>query len=175
MESSICPPGLVDKRLTERISEMQLFKPKNNMMSSDAYLKSLQQYTCQELVNVNFPAIKHKARGDFKILTGYANMERGFLSCMRKELDNLKILLSGLYVKKHTKLSHYKILKGYANRCIWFLLDWHSIFGETKEVHTVEYSDVNGVLGQCASLFDNVLGCYRGTVCNSRFSWERVK
>ena len=42
-------------------------------------------------------------------------------------------------------------------------LQWHSIFGITKEVHTVEYSDVNGVLEQYASLFDNVLGCYRGT------------
>ena len=51
-------------------------------------------------------------------------------------------------------------------------LQWHSIFGITKEVHTVEYSDVNGVLEQYASLFDNVLGCYRGTAIELTVSSE---
>ena len=41
-----------------------------------------------------------------------------------------------------------------------------------KEVHTVEYSDVNGVLEQYASLFDNVLGCYRGTAIELTVSSE---
>ncbi len=42
-------------------------------------------------------------------------------------------------------------------------LEWHSIFGKPKEVHTIEYSNVNGVVEQYATLFENVLGCYRGT------------
>ena len=41
-------------------------------------------------------------------------------------------------------------------------LQWYRIFGEVKEVYSVEFSNINSVLEQYKSLFENVLGCYRG-------------
>ena len=41
-------------------------------------------------------------------------------------------------------------------------LQWHRLFGEEKEVNSVEFSNINSVREQYKSLFVNVLGCYRG-------------